>query len=120
MAKDVTNADPYPNGGETATHPTMFSQETHGDSGKKTKSNRKTKEGQKEKGRNDDEEQLEPFFGSGFKKSACFLMFSQEVEKEDDRTGCNSDSNPQRQKSGTGAEFGIILHLRGKKDDSHP
>jgi hypothetical protein len=75
MAKDVANAYRYPNGGETATHPTVSSQETHGDSGKKTKPNRKTKEGQKEKGCNDDEEQLEPFSGSGFKKNAYFLMF---------------------------------------------
>jgi len=96
MAKDVTNAYRYPNGRETTTDPAMSSHETHGDSGKKTKSNRKTKEGQKEKSRNNDHEQLEPFSGSGFKKSSYFFTFSQEIENEDDRTGRNADSYPQR------------------------
>jgi hypothetical protein len=56
MAKDITNANGYPYGCEAASNPAMPSHDAHGDSRKKTKSDRKTEERQKqESGNNDDE-----------------------------------------------------------------
>jgi hypothetical protein len=56
IAKDVTNAYRYPYACETTDNPAMSSHETHGDSREKAKCNRKTKEGQKEKSCNNDDQ----------------------------------------------------------------
>jgi hypothetical protein len=66
MAEDETDAYSYPNGRETAGGPTMFSHEAHRNPGKKTETNGKPEERQKQKGCYDEEEKLEPFSGSGF------------------------------------------------------